>query len=81
MVWAAPCRSWYKGGTTDGPITAMYAGSVPHHRELLQSFRIEDYEVQYLAKNRFAFFGSGFTGRESRFLQGQKEDLAWYLEK
>jgi hypothetical protein len=31
-VWAAPCRSWYKNGRTDGRITALHAGSVIHYR-------------------------------------------------
>jgi hypothetical protein len=81
MVWSAPCRSWYKGGTVDGPVTAMYAGSVPHHRELLSSFRIEDFHVEYANSNRFHFFGNGFSQRDSKFMLGEKVDLAYYMER
>lgn len=81
MVWSAPCRPWYKDGTVDGPMTAMYAGSVPHHRELLESFRVEDYHIDYISENRFRFFGTGFSQRDARVLEGKQEDLAYYLYK
>ena len=29
-VWASGCRSWYKNGTTDGRISALYPGSILH---------------------------------------------------
>ena len=27
MVWSGSCRSWYKNRKSDGPVTALYAGS------------------------------------------------------
>lgn len=29
-VWASDCRSWYKNGTKDGRISALYPGSILH---------------------------------------------------
>lgn len=29
-VWASGCRSWYKNGTTNGRISALYPGSILH---------------------------------------------------
>lgn len=71
MVWSGGCRSWYK---TDGKVTAMYAGSVLHYKEMLDSFRVEDFRLEYNSGNRFRFMGNGMTGREA-----EGGDLGYYV--
>lgn len=66
-VWVAPCRSWYKRGTTDGKVVALYAGSCYHWAEALREPRWEDYKLEHFqgpGLNRFSFLGNGFTVRE-----------------
>ncbi|KAL2205687.1 FAD/NAD(P)-binding domain-containing protein [Sarocladium strictum] len=75
-VWTSGCRSWFKNGTVDGRVFAMYAGSVLHYKELTESFRTEDFEIEYRSKNRFRIMGNGFTLREVN-----QEDLAFYIDK
>lgn len=72
-VWAGGCRSWYKNG---GTVTAMYAGSVLHYKEILQEFRAEDFDIEYRSRNRFVFMGNGLTIRET-----SGGDLAYYVYK
>jgi len=31
-VWTSGCRSWYKNGSVEGKVTAMYAGSILHYK-------------------------------------------------
>lgn len=53
----------------------MYAGSVLHFKEVLESgIRGEDFEIRWRSGNRFRWWGNGFTRRE---VEG--EDLGWYL--
>lgn len=73
-VWASGCRSWYKNGKVDGKVTAMYAGSVYHYKELLESFRSEDFVMEYRGPNRFRFMGNGLTIAETK-----GENLADYM--
>lgn len=70
-VWASPgCSSWYKR-RRDNKVTAMYAGSVLHYREMLANFRMEDLDwVGMKGKegkkvNRFQFMGNGTTQLEA----------------
>jgi hypothetical protein len=68
-VWVAPCRSWYKGGTTNGRVVGVYAGSCFHFAESLREPRWEDYDLEYISDshrgtNRFSWLGNGFTRRE-----------------
>ena len=68
-VWAGPCSSWYKRGTKDGRIVAVYAGSAFQFVESMRHPRWEDYEFRYeagKAANRFSYLGNGFTPREMR---------------
>ncbi|OQE04269.1 hypothetical protein PENSOL_c001G05270 [Penicillium solitum] len=72
-VWAAPCRSWYKRGTTDGRIVGLYCGSCFHFAEALRDPRWEDYKFEYATRNgsdgkanRFAYLGNGLTVREAK---------------
>jgi hypothetical protein len=75
-VWTSGCRSWYKNGKTDGKVTAMYAGSILHYKEILESNRWEDYHFEYNSINRFRFMGNGKTIREEK-----GEDLSFYVVK
>ena len=73
-VWAAACRSWYKNGTVDGPITALHAGSRIHWFHMMENFRGEDYEYTYDSSNRFRYLGNGFSVRETG------SNPTWYLD-
>lgn len=67
-VWTAPCRSWYKRGTSDGKVVGLYAGSCYHWAEALREPRWEDFLVRYRQRpgeNRFSWLGNGFTVRET----------------
>lgn len=75
-VWTSGCRSWYKNNKIDGKVTGVYAGSILHYKEILESFRAEDFLFEYRNKNRFQFMGNGLAIRET--VGG---DLAYYLQK
>lgn len=69
-VWASGCSTWYARGT-DGRVTAMYSGSIPHYREMLANIRMEDFKYEVLGvgsdgkkANRFRFMGNGTTKLE-----------------
>ncbi|GAB1217436.1 hypothetical protein ATERTT37_006675 [Aspergillus terreus] len=75
-VWTGGCRSWFKGGKSDGAVTAMYGGSIIHYKaEILEGFRVEDFDIEYDSTNRFRFMGNGTTQREVLL-----EDLAYYVK-
>lgn len=68
-VWVDKCRSWYKRGTVDGPVVAIYGGTSFHFMEALKTPRWEDYNIKRTAegsRNRFSYLGNGFTVRESK---------------
>lgn len=68
-VWAGPCTSWYKQGTKDGKITAVYSGSTYHFLKALKDPRWEDYNFTYLPAsggNRFHYLGNGLTLGEAK---------------
>ena len=74
-VWADNCRSWFKGGTRDGPVTALHCGSRVHFLDMLADPRWEDYEYEYWNSiNRFDYLGNGFSYKE---IDGS--DITWYL--
>lgn len=75
-VWNDPCRSWYKSGLIDGPITALWPGSTLHYIEALSDLRIEDFDVEY-AGNRFAWLGNGYSQTEL----DQTADWAYYIRE
>ncbi|KIY00979.1 uncharacterized protein Z520_03645 [Fonsecaea multimorphosa CBS 102226] len=75
-VWAGPCKSWYKNGKEDGPVTALHAGSAIHYREILQDIRGEHFEFTYRSPNSFRFLGNGFSLREDA-----GGDLGYYLKR
>ncbi|KAJ5560611.1 hypothetical protein N7513_003010 [Penicillium frequentans] len=66
-VWAGPCSSWYKQGTADGKIVAVYCGSTYHFLEALKEPRWEDYHFTYgpRSQNRFHYLGNGLTVGEA----------------
>lgn len=53
----------------------MYAGSVIHYKEMLESFRAEDFSIGYRCPKRFGFMGNGRTIREKN-----GGDLAYYIQ-
>ncbi|KAJ0306213.1 hypothetical protein COL516b_004667 [Colletotrichum fioriniae] len=74
-AWAGSCRSWFKGGAVDGPVTALHPGSRIHFFHMLENFRGEDWDYVYEKKgNRFAYLGNGLSTKE---LDGS--DSTWYL--
>lgn len=75
-VWADPCRSWYKSGQIDAPITALWPGSTLHYIEALADVRLEDYEVEYNG-NRFAWLGNGYSQTEL----DNTADWAYYIRE
>jgi hypothetical protein len=78
LVWTAPCKSWYKQGTVNGRVTALFAGSGMLYKRIMSGdLRTEDFDVEYRSPNRFKFMGNGFT----EFELNPENDLAWYIEK
>ncbi|KAI0842840.1 FAD/NAD(P)-binding domain-containing protein [Hypoxylon sp. FL0890] len=77
-AWASSCKSWFKGGKEDGPVTALHPGSRVHFFHMLERFRGEDWEYVYdnPAQNRFWYLGNGFSNREL----DPEVDGTWYLE-
>jgi hypothetical protein len=59
----------------DGKVTAMYAGSIIHYKEILESFRTEDFNFEYNSRNRFRFMGNGLT-----VLEEKGEHLGFYVK-
>lgn len=77
MVWTDSCKSWFKNNTSDGRVTAAFAGSSLLFKQLINEIRGEDFEIEYRSANRWAFMGSGFTSSEL----DPENDLAWYVER
>lgn len=68
-VWTGGCRSWYKRGTVDGPVVAIYGGSIFHLLEAMKNPRWEDFRMDRVPEartNRFAYLGNGATVREAK---------------
>lgn len=79
LVWSGGCRSWYKGGTVEGRVRALFGGSALLYRRLIGEVRMEDFDVEYRSANRFRFMGNGFT--EYELEADGPRDLGWYIEK
>ncbi|KAL1595999.1 hypothetical protein SLS60_009690 [Paraconiothyrium brasiliense] len=74
-VFADSCRAWYKNNET-GRITAIWPGSALQYKELLDSARWEDYEIEYRDKdNMFAFLGNGLVKEHVN----PELDITYYL--
>ncbi|KAL3488334.1 hypothetical protein BJX62DRAFT_253348 [Aspergillus germanicus] len=68
-VWTRGCRSWYKRGTVDGPVVAIYGGTSFHFMEAIKNPRWEDFHIERTKEaksNRFAYLGDGFSQREAK---------------
>lgn len=70
------CRSWFKNGKKQGPVTAIYPGSRLHFFEVLKNVRWEDFELDYRTENRFQFMGNGYTEGEI----SPDGDPVWYFD-
>ncbi|KAJ5321431.1 hypothetical protein N7476_004433 [Penicillium atrosanguineum] len=64
-VFGAKCRSWYKGGTEDGRIVALWpVGSSLHAMKVFAHPRWEDFDYEYVNDNPTSWFGDGWTEKE-----------------
>ncbi|CAI7654807.1 unnamed protein product [Penicillium pancosmium] len=63
-VFSLSCRSWYKRGAQDGPVTALWPGSSLHFVKVLEKPKFEDYEYTYIGEDNMAWMGNGFTKAE-----------------
>ncbi|OQV09894.1 hypothetical protein CLAIMM_13971 [Cladophialophora immunda] len=57
-VWQEECRSWYKDGKLKNRIY-LWPGPTIHYLKTIKDLRMEDYDVKYRYKNRFAYLGNG----------------------
>ncbi|CAG8022785.1 unnamed protein product [Penicillium olsonii] len=65
-VFTSGCRSWYKNGTEDGRVTALWPGSSLHAMKALAHPRWEDFEYEYVSDNAVGWLGDGWTENEKR---------------
>ncbi|PLB49298.1 putative flavin-binding monooxygenase [Aspergillus steynii IBT 23096] len=63
-VFSEKCRSWYKGGTEDGRVTALWPGSSLHSMQVLSHPRWEDFTYEYVHDNPNGWIGDGCTKDE-----------------
>ncbi|KAJ5143319.1 uncharacterized protein N7515_002106 [Penicillium bovifimosum] len=63
-VFSGKCRSWYKGGTENGRITALWPGSSLHAMNAFANPRWEDFEYEYVNDNASGWLGNGWTENE-----------------
>ncbi|OQD75619.1 hypothetical protein PENDEC_c006G03066 [Penicillium decumbens] len=63
-VFGAKCRSWYKGGTEEGRVVALWPGSSLHAMKVLAHPRWEDYDYEYVNNNPTGWFGDGWVEKE-----------------
>ncbi|KAJ9644119.1 hypothetical protein H2201_007096 [Coniosporium apollinis] len=82
-VWKEECRSWYKNNET-GRVNAVWPGSSLHYMHVIEGPRYEDFEIQYLHKNPWAFLGMGYAMENtipgsdvSPYLQYENIDPKW----
>ncbi|CAK4031916.1 FAD NAD(P)-binding domain-containing [Lecanosticta acicola] len=84
-VWQEECRSWFKDGKKEGRIY-LWPGSTIHFLKTIKEPRLEDYEVEWRHRNRFAFLGNGeVKATASRDVQGlstymRSSDHEWNVE-
>ncbi|KAK5723865.1 hypothetical protein LTR17_013879 [Elasticomyces elasticus] len=77
LVWKGDCVSWYKRGTKDGRVTALFGGSAILYKRMIETIRAEDFDIVYRTNCPFRFMGTGFTADEF----DDTKDLGWYIEK
>jgi hypothetical protein len=75
-VWDEKCRSWYRGGSKSGRVTALWPGSTLHYIEFISSVRYDDWDIVYEG-NRFSSLGNGQSQVEMDF----SADWAWYVRE
>lgn len=73
-VWTEDCRSWYKNGTKEGRVMALWPGSSLHFMEVMEYPRHDDFDVRYNG-NRFSWMGSGYSQTE----MDPSADWAYYI--
>ena len=73
-VWTEECRSWYKNGSKDGRVIALWPGSSLHFMEVMEYSRHDDFVVTYNG-NRFAWMGNGYSKTE----MSASADWAYYI--
>ena len=74
-IWTEECRSWYKSGSSQGKVVALWPGSTLHYMEVLQEVRWEHYDITYSpGQNSWAFLGTGESSAEAR-----TGDLSFYI--
>lgn len=57
-VWQENCRSWFKDNKRENRIY-LWPGPTVHFLKSLKEPRVEDYDIKYRYRNRFAFLGNG----------------------
>ncbi|KAL4989397.1 hypothetical protein BDW68DRAFT_186427 [Aspergillus falconensis] len=63
-VFGMKCRSWYKGGSLNGRVTALWPGSSLHAMKALATPRWEDYTYDYVNDNPNGWLGDGWAEDE-----------------
>ncbi|KAL4739993.1 hypothetical protein BDV11DRAFT_214749 [Aspergillus similis] len=63
-VFGMECRSWYKGGSLNGRVTALWPGSSLHAMKALANPRWEDYTYDYVNDNPNGWLGDGWAEDE-----------------
>ncbi|KAL4945074.1 hypothetical protein BDV06DRAFT_219606 [Aspergillus oleicola] len=63
-VFGMECRSWYKGGSLNGRVVALWPGSSLHAMKALASPRWEDYTYEYVNDNPNGWIGDGWAEDE-----------------
>ncbi|RDW77743.1 hypothetical protein BP6252_05796 [Coleophoma cylindrospora] len=74
-VWQEECRSWFKDGKKKNRIY-LWPGSTIHFLKTIKDPRLEDYNIRYRYKNRFAFLGNGDVKAN---LKGEVAGLSPYV--
>jgi hypothetical protein len=78
-VMSENCSSWYNGGIKGGRVHGLWPGSSTHCTIARREPRWEDFEYTYASRqrNRFAYFGNGWSRRELE----DGWDMTPYLKK
>ncbi|KAL3422860.1 cyclohexanone 1,2-monooxygenase [Phlyctema vagabunda] len=76
-VWSDRCDAWFRDGQEDGKVTAIYAGSSCHYKDMLENVGSEHFDWTWRSKNRFRFMGNGESIRD----EGGRGDLAYYMRE
>ena len=58
-TFADKCKTWYKHDKTEGRLTGVYAGTMMHFKEGLETLGAEHFDVKSRTANRFSYLGNG----------------------